>query len=80
MSDAIKNLEERVCFAEASRDNALAMAEEARARSKMTRASAGRRIAELLDLIRKLGQEVSEETRTWSNVRVSQILGKDGES
>lgn len=78
--DEVMNLQERVSFAEAARDNAQAMAEEARARSRVTRASAGRRISELLGLVKKLGQEVSESTRTWSAARVSQILGKDGES
>lgn len=78
--DEVMNLQERVAFAEAARDNAQAMAEEARARSRVTRASAGRRISELLGLVKKLGQEVSEPTRTWSALRVSQILGKDGES
>ncbi len=78
--DEVRILEERVAFAELARDNAQAMAEEARARSRVTRASAGRRISELLGLVKKLGQEVSEPTRSWSDVRVSQILGKDGES
>jgi hypothetical protein len=76
----LQELEERVSFAEVARDNAVAMAEEARTRSRVTRGSAGRRISELLGLVKKLGQEVSEPTRAWSAARVSQILGKEGES
>jgi hypothetical protein len=70
----ITALEERVAHAELGRDNALAMAEEARARSRLLRGSAGRRIAALLDLVNKLCQE-APGSRDWAQARVQDILG-----
>ncbi len=70
----ITALEERVAHAEMGRDNALAMAEEARARSRLLRGSAGRRISSLLDLVNKLCQE-APGSRDWAQARVRDILG-----
>jgi hypothetical protein len=70
----ITALQERVAHAELGRDNACAQRDEAQARSKAARESAGRRIGELLGLIDKLCQE-SPETRDWARGRVRDILG-----
>lgn len=76
-------LEERVAHAELARekaelarDNALTMCDEAKAKSKTLRASAGRRIAELLDHVFRLEQEAPEGVRAWSRERVRTILEK----
>lgn len=76
VSQATLELQERVAHAELARDNALAMRDEARARSKQARESAGRRISELLDLITRLCQETPESTRDWAHVRVAEILDR----
>lgn len=69
-------LEERVAHAELARDNACAQRDEVLARSKASRASAGRRIGELMDLIDRLCQEVPESTRDWARGRVAEILDR----
>lgn len=72
-------LEERVARAELGRDNACAQHDEAQARSKRARESAGRRIGELLVLVDRLVQEVPDDSRqsirAWTNTRLAEILG-----
>jgi hypothetical protein len=67
-------LEEKCAYLELARDNALAQCDEAQARSKALRQSAGRRISELLDLVGRLCQEVPDPTRDWARGRVAEIL------
>lgn len=67
-------LEERCAHAELARDNALAMCQEAQDRSRQARASAGRRISELLELVNRLCQE-APGSRDWAGARVRDILG-----
>jgi hypothetical protein len=70
----VERLEERLCYTEMARDNAQTMENEAKTKSKRVRASAGRRIAALLDHISRLQQEVPLSTRDWSRGRVAAIL------
>lgn len=72
-----QELEERVAFAELARDNACTQRDELQDRSKLARASAGRRVGALVDLIRRLCAQVPEDTKARATVRLAEILDKD---
>lgn len=73
-----RELEERVCFAEQARDNALAMRDECLRRSKERGESAGRRISQLVELVRQATAGMSKDTVDIFEQRLVEILDKEG--
>ena len=74
--EQVRKLEERVCFAEQARDNAIAMRDEALQASKLRGASAGRRISQLVELVREATDGMSKDAIERFEQRLAEILEK----
>ncbi len=74
----IKDLEERIAFTEVARDNALVMRDEVQTRAKLSGQSAGRRINELVALVRHSASFIEADVvKGTIEQRLVEILGKN---
>ena len=76
--ELVRDLEERVCFVEQARDNAVAMRDECLRKSKERGESAGRRISQLVELVRQATAGMSTDTVKIFEQRLVEILDKEG--
>lgn len=71
----ITALQERVAFAELSRDNAIAQRDAVTARAKVKAQSAGRRITKLIALVEKTAEQQAMRDDSWKE-EIAEILGE----